>query len=257
MNFHAYLERIGIKGKVAPTIEELYRLQEQHLLHIPFENLDIHYGYPIVLETTNFYHKIVHDKRGGFCYELNGLFYNLLNWIGYDVTRLSARVFADGKYSEEFDHLALMVELKNKKFLVDVGFGSFSLEPLEITCNKIQKDRFGDFLINSKDEEFIVQKIEKNETIPQYKFTLKPRELSEFSKRCQFHQSDSNSHFTQQKMISLARLNGRITLTSNKLVVSEGGHIKTQEILHAKDFDGLLLKYFDITIHSKQPHNTN
>ena len=94
MDTERYLRRIGIKETTfLVNAESLKFLQKQHLLHIPFENLDIHWKRPILLDTGKFYEKIIEEKRGGFCYELNGLFYELLTEIGFQCKIISARVF--------------------------------------------------------------------------------------------------------------------------------------------------------------------
>ena len=137
MDVSAYLNRINYTTQVETDKDTLFRLQKAHLLSVPFENLDIHYKIPIILEKDSFFNKIVTQKRGGFCYELNGLFYELLKAIGFQVHRVSARVHGkDGEYSQEYDHMALLVILDKEKYLVDVGFGKFTLEPLSITTNQ-------------------------------------------------------------------------------------------------------------------------
>jgi len=79
-----YLARIGIDAVSGAADDKTLRLlQRQHLLNVPFENLDIHWKRPIVLDTDKFYQKIVEGKRGGFCYELNGMFNELLCDIGF------------------------------------------------------------------------------------------------------------------------------------------------------------------------------
>ena len=97
MNLEAYLKRINYSGDLTPSITILKQLQKTHLLNVPFENLDIHYGHPIELDLDKIYHKIVVRKRGGFCYELNGLFQNMLNIIGFDSKIISARVYDNKK----------------------------------------------------------------------------------------------------------------------------------------------------------------
>ena len=93
MNKNEYLRRIGIEEKeIEPTLENLKLLQRRHLLNVPFENLDIHWKRPILLDSDNFYEKVVNKKRGGFCYELNGLFNELLKEIGFQTKIISARV---------------------------------------------------------------------------------------------------------------------------------------------------------------------
>src|SRR5436190_6783885 len=109
MNRKKYLQRIGIeKIDVLADLESLNFVQHQHLLHVPFENLDIHWKRPIVLDTDRFYKKIVDDGRGGFCYELNGLFNELLTAVGFHTHLVSGRVYnAERKPGPEFDHMAI------------------------------------------------------------------------------------------------------------------------------------------------------
>jgi len=98
-------------------------LHKKHLLSIPFENLDIHLGRPIILSEDAFYEKIITHKRGGFCYELNGSFEALLTGLGFNVRILSARVAGkSGGFTPEFDHMTLLVTMKGR-WLADVGFG--------------------------------------------------------------------------------------------------------------------------------------
>ncbi|MEM9648825.1 MAG: arylamine N-acetyltransferase, partial [Bacteroidota bacterium] len=91
MDTKKYLERINYDQPVRITRDTLFQLQRAHLLSVPFENLDIHYGIPITLDTNSFFDKIVERGRGGFCYELNGLFNHLLNELGFKSKLISAR----------------------------------------------------------------------------------------------------------------------------------------------------------------------
>ena len=98
VNRDGYLSRIGVDPRgVRPDIETLRLLQYKHLLHVPFENLDIHWKRQIVLDTNRFYEKIVINGRGGFCYELNGLFNELLIAIGFHTHLISGRVYGPNK----------------------------------------------------------------------------------------------------------------------------------------------------------------
>src|SRR6185503_8406840 len=120
MNIDAYLKRIDYSGSLEPTAETLRALQVSHLRTVPFENLSIHAKEPIVLSDDALFNKIVERKRGGFCYECNGLFAALLCAIGFKVTMLSAEVAkTEGGFSQPFDHMTLMVELE-RRWLVDV-----------------------------------------------------------------------------------------------------------------------------------------
>src|SRR5215212_1339106 len=111
MDLQAYLQRINYRGGRAPTAATLRDLHRAHLLAVPFENLDIHLGRPILLGQDALFDKIVRRRRGGFCYELNGLFAGLLRELGFEVTLLAAGVArADGGFGPEFDHLTLLVQ---------------------------------------------------------------------------------------------------------------------------------------------------
>src|SRR5437773_2186062 len=108
----SYLKRIGYRGPLIPHIDVLRRLHHRHLLTVPFENLDIHLGRPIILDQRFFYKKIVENRRGGYCYELNGCFAWLLKRLGFKISMVSARVAKkEGGFSPEFDHLTLLVRL--------------------------------------------------------------------------------------------------------------------------------------------------
>ena len=114
MDIKAYLERINYHGSLAPTADTLRDLQVAHLLAVPFENLSIHAKEPIVLEDEALFTKIVERRRGGFCYEANGLFAALLRALGFDVRMLSAEVAnGEGGFGPAFDHMALMVSLEH------------------------------------------------------------------------------------------------------------------------------------------------
>jgi len=89
MDVGAYLNRIGFDGAPRQRADTLRALHAAHLETVPFENLDIHLGRPIVLDEAAFFDKIVRRGRGGFCFELNGLFAALLRALGFDVTMLS------------------------------------------------------------------------------------------------------------------------------------------------------------------------
>src|SRR3954469_4622706 len=110
MDLQAYLRRINYPGNQAPTAAILCELHRAHLLAVPFENLDIHLGRAISLNQDALFNKIVTRRRGGFCYELNGLFALLLRGLGFEVTLLAAGVArADGGFGPEFDHMTLHV----------------------------------------------------------------------------------------------------------------------------------------------------
>ncbi len=127
MDVDKYLERINYKGPLLPDLKTLQGLHLAHLQSVPFENLDIRLKRTLRITEEAIWDKIVVNKRGGFCYELNGLFAWLLKQIGFDVTYLNARVFdREGNLGMDFDHLALLVQAPGQpeRWLADVGFGN-------------------------------------------------------------------------------------------------------------------------------------
>ena len=246
-----YLSRIGYSGMPKNDLSSLIQLQRLHLLHVPFENLDIHQSKPITLDLSSFYDKIVFHKRGGFCYELNGLFNALLEEIGFKTNLVSARVFSSPeKYGEEYDHLCIIVFIDKEKWLADVGFGEFSFAPLRIAIDIEQPDERGVFKIVQFDEtHFVVRKkVNDGEWKSEYLFSETPRNLIEFSERCTYQQVSPESHFTQNKMCSIATETGRITLTDKILKITEGDSVTETEISDFSQFKNNLKKYFEIEI---------
>ena len=249
MDIQAYLERIQYQKEIKVSKNVLFDLQEAHLRSVPFENLDIHYHKNIELDAESFFTKIVTNKRGGFCYELNGLFHQLLKAIGFDVKMVSGRVCSkDGIYGEEFDHLAIVASINKQLFLVDAGFGKFALNPLEIKIDVPIVDSFGTFQFDRHESNYLcINELQKGQAVPQYIFSIKERELSEFEGMCTYHQQSKESHFTQKKVISIVTPNGRTTLTNNLLKITAGE--REEEILvEDKQFDFYLKKYFNIEL---------
>ncbi len=132
MNIDSYLKRINYTGSLEPTLETLRNIHRQHLLSIPYENLDIHLGRRFELNQEHFFKKLVFEKRGGWCYEMNGLLAWVLRELGFEVQYLSGTVGREQKGNlAEGNHLVLLVHL-DKPYIADVGFGDGILEPLPL-----------------------------------------------------------------------------------------------------------------------------
>ncbi|MEU8269373.1 arylamine N-acetyltransferase [Sphaerisporangium sp. NPDC049002] len=241
----AYLARIGAARPDRPDAEALRRLQQAHLLSVPFENLSIHLGEPIVLDERSLVEKIVDRRRGGFCYELNGAFGTLLTALGYRVTLLQARVFDGDRAGPPFDHLALRVDL-DEPWLVDVGFGKFSRHPLRLAARDDQHDPDGVFRIIENGRHGDVDVILDGR--PEYRLDLRPYELSDFVPTCWWQQTSPRSHFTRSLTCSLMTDSGRITLSGAKLINTVDG--ERREFVLDGDADVLTAyrTYFGITL---------
>lgn len=225
MNIAQYLGRIGYAGSLEPTIETLRGLHEAHYRAVPFENLDIGLGRPIALDEAALFAKIVGRRRGGFCYELNGLFAALLRALGFRVTLLSAGVLSrvHGVFGPEFDHLALRVDL-TEPWLADIGFGEAFVHPLRLEARGEQQDPGGVFGVAEREGWHILEARDgEGNWQPQYRFTLTPRSLAEFGAMCHYHQTSPDSGFTRHSTCSLPTSNGRVTLSDRRLIVTSNG----------------------------------
>ena len=250
MDVKAYLERINYRGSVVPTAETLRALQVAHLLAVPFENLSIHARQPIILDDEALYTKIVERRRGGFCYEANGLFAALLRALGFDVAMLSAGVAkAGGGFGPDFDHMALMVSLE-QRWLVDVGFGDSFREPLRLDerGEQVQGDRAYRILPDGR-HLILMQRSEGEEWEPQYRFTLRPREYADYAGMCRHHQTSPESHFTKARICSRATEAGRITLSEMRLIkTSRGGAREERTLTSQEEYAEALREHFGIVM---------
>ena len=246
----AYLHRIGYTGELSLNLSVLTNLQRKHLLAVPFENLDIHYNTEIILDHDRIFEKIVSRNRGGFCYELNGLFYQLLKSLGFQLKRISGRVYSSGlKLPHEYDHLAILVNLENQEYLVDVGYKEFAIAPLKLRPNTLLKDERGTFLFDLiEDNSYRISFCSENLMTPEYVFKNIHRQYSEFEEMCHFQQFHQDSHFRKQKLITLPTPEGRVTLTSTKLKVTKYGESIETPIAGEEEFKANLSEHFRITI---------
>jgi len=221
LNVPAYLARIGYIGPPAPTPDVLRNLHRAHMLTVSFENLDIALGRTIVCDEDAFVRKIVEQRRGGFCYELNGAFAGLLRAIGFQVTLLSARVPRDdGSDSPEFDHLTLKVDL-DEPWLADVGFGDSFLDPLLLRSGAEHSHDGWTYRVVDCGNSLCMERAERDAVWKrQYSFTLTPRSLDEFAPMCHYHQTSPKSSFTRKSICSRATAEGRITVADRKLILT-------------------------------------
>lgn len=248
MNTTRYLERIDYHGPLEPTQETLFQLHRAHMLAVPFENLDIHLGRRIAIDQPALFHKIVEQRRGGFCYELNGLFSALLSALGFEVTLLSARVArADGSFGPAFDHLTIMVQLQ-QRWLADVGFGASFLEPLCMDHPDKQPRDKQFYRVRAETDGWFMQQLEGGAWQTKYVFSLHAQQHSDFSAMCLHHQTSAESSFTQRRVCTRATPEGRITLSDMRLIITQDGRQNEHILTDEAEYQAVLKEYFGITI---------
>jgi N-hydroxyarylamine O-acetyltransferase len=247
LNVAAYKERIGYTGPAVPTRQTLCAIHRAHMFTVPFENLDIHQGRRIVCDEEHFLHKIVNERRGGFCYELNGAFAALLRALGFRVTLLSARVVRDdGSDGPEFDHMALRVDI-GEPWLADVGFGDAFVEPLRLEPGLEQKQFGRVYRLTLAEEMFRYEVRTDGQWKKEYAFTLEPRQLSEFAPMCHYHQTSPESPFTRKRVCSRATPEGRITLSNGKLIETRNA-VRQERVVGGKEWNSFLRELFGLVL---------
>jgi N-hydroxyarylamine O-acetyltransferase len=227
VNVEGYLQRIGYAGSREPTADTLAALQRAHMLAVPFENLDIRLGRRLVLDREANYAKIVEAGRGGWCFELNGLFAWLLEQLGFRVTLLGSRVHGTDWVSDDLAHLLLRVDL-DQPMIVDVGFGEGVFGPLPLS-------HLGDGVVPHRDGMSVV-------------FTLQPRRLEEFQQMSDQLQTSPESGFVRTRVAHRSLPDGRISLRELTLMEECSGTRSERELADEDEWRAVLRDRFGIVL---------
>lgn len=232
-----YLDRIGAARPGARSAESLCELHRAHMLRVPFESYDCALGRPVVTDPEANYRKIVERRRGGFCFELNGLFARLLDELGFPVTILSARPFIVGREAEaepEFAHMTLLVEADGVRWLADVGYGDSFIEPLRLDVTGDQVRELGRayrVTPGSPGERWRLVQVFGGEHAEGYLFSLESRRLADFDGMCRFYSTSSDSPFVTSPICSLATEAGRVTVVGRRRLIEHVLGIRTEREL--------------------------
>jgi N-hydroxyarylamine O-acetyltransferase len=254
METAAYLTRIQYREPIRPDAQTLHGLQQAHMLAVPFENLDIGLKRPIRLDLESLWNKIVVRHRGGFCYEVNGLFGWLLGQIGFDVTYLNARDYhpEDDSFGIDFDHLVLLVRVPNEptRWVADVGWGDSFTRPLDLDSSDWQKQGLRAYRLEPFRGGYqLWQRGYRGELERQYFFDLVPHRFpAEYEATCAYHQTSPESIFTRKRIISRLTEDGRVSLDSGRLILTKNGQRAERPFEDENEFHALLKQHFDITL---------
>lgn len=250
MDVRAYLDWIHYPGTPAVSAGTLFALHQAHALTIPFENLDVVNGVPIRLDQERFYRKMVGTKRGGLCFEVNGLFKLVLDHIGFGSWFVGCQVYfpPDDAMGPELGHVAIVTRLHGVLYLVDVGFGRGLLQPLALDFSGPQFQLGTWYRLSTLPEGAILleRSADGQEYQKMYKFTMAPRLLSDFEEACRYHQTCPDAPFTRQPLCSRPTPEGRITLTGSSLVITTFGEKREEPISSEAEFNEKLEQYFGI-----------
>lgn len=241
----AYLHRIGFSDSPNIDTQTLHRLHALHVQNVPFETLDILENKPFNLDYKSLFKKIVVRRRGGYCYELNTLYFYLLKSLGFDAALVSANVYDQhGVLISDSQHMAIVVRLE-REWLVDVGYGNGFISPLLLNDPNPQIQGHRSFQCIYQDGKYRVQEFQKNCWRPWYAFTLEPMKVVDFEDRNYFHQTNKESVFYGKRICMLVNERDSLELIGNTLIKISAA--STQKIIvREEDIPQLLANEFSI-----------
>lgn len=251
-----YLARLGVAGRIDPTLTALTDLQVAQLQRVPFENLHVLHRIGVRTDVEWSYAKIVEQRRGGWCFELNGCFAELLRRLGYTVDLLSCRTFEPdtGGMSADFDHLTLLVHLDDGPYLVDVGWGDSALRPLPVEPGEYDSRPRPTRIEVDATTVRLIERVERDAAEPvwelQYEAARQPRQLSEFEARSTYLQTTPGLSWTTKPLVTRATSahGGRVTLHRDRLRLRGDDLSIRDEPVAPADWDAQLHRWFAMSI---------
>jgi len=260
VNADHYLERLGLApvDVASPDHDALARLQRAHVLTVPFENIAIT-GDPdgngaegISLDLSDLYAKIVECERGGFCYELNGLFGWLLADLGFESERLAARVLDEaGRARPPANHHTNVVTL-DRRYVVDVGVAIPTIrQPLPLDGG-VREDAAGVTwrVVESErpDADYCAQFCNPGgDWQRRYVFRDRPVDLDFFRASCEFLVTAPESPFTSDPFATIATPAGHRKLEPGTLTIVEGSETRERPV-DPREWHDVLEREFGISL---------
>lgn len=235
MNLPAYFARIGYKGPATPTLETLRALHALHPATIPFENVDVLLDRGVSLDPDAVWTKLITAKRGGYCYEQNGLLKRVLTAMGYEVEGLIARVrwqAPPGAPERPRSHMALRVTLGGEPWLVDVGFGGCVLtQPLRLQTGVIQATPHGAFRLSDENREYLLEAELEGRWAPLYVLSPHAQNDVDYEMANWWTSTHPTSRFRQHLSAARTTPKARFALLDNRLTVRHAdGRIERHEL---------------------------
>lgn len=240
----AYLARVGYEGPLAPTVETLRALHRAHLTAIPYENLDIHLGRTLTLDRDAAFAKLVDERRGGWCFEMNGTFGWVLESIGFAVRYVAGAVRRADRGASALDsHLVLIVTV-DRPYIVDVGFGDGFFEPLPLEPGRYRRHAL-EFGV-SRDGAWWRVHSHEHGGADSYDFTLRPRSIVSFTAKCHELQTAADSSFVRATVCGRYDRHGLVVLRGAVLRDVRDGVLASRVIADADDYMRVLAERFNL-----------
>ena len=251
IDISAYVARIGYTGPLLPTREALVGLHRAQAYSIPFENLDIHLGRPIALDAASLNRKLLTERRGGYCYELNGLFGRVLRQLGFTVTNLVGRNLIAGTPLRPRAHQLLLVEVDGQPWVADLGFGGNTLlEPIPLLVGLEHRMGFDAYRLQAAPQHnYHVQLLMDGQWQSLYTFTLDEAQPSDYQMMSYFYSNSPDSPFRQQRICARATPEYRASLVDRELKIRRpDGHSTTLVLADDAAYAAALEQYFGIRL---------
>ena len=248
MDLQPYLDRIGFKGVLRPDLATLRALHRGHALGISYENLDVQLGRPLTTDPAAAFDKIVHGRRGGWCYEMNGLLGAVLDEVGFKVTRLAGGVHRMVRGDEAVgNHLVLLVDLDGEPWIADVGFGDGSRDPFPLKEGAIVSDGY-EYRLQRLDGGWWRLHNHPAGGAPNFDFTLDPADPALLAAKCQELQTSPASVFVMTA-VAQRHIGDEIRLLRGRAFRRLRHGDKADTLIDtAEDFVALLNREFELDV---------
>ena len=251
LDLSAYFARIGYGGPRAPTLETLRAIQLLHTQAIAFENLNPLLALPVRLDIESLQQKLVRSRRGGYCFEHNGLLFQVLRTLGYRVTGLAGRVVWNNPPDTipPRSHMILRVELDEGTYLADVGFGSSPTAPLRLVPDVAQGTPHESFRLLKNDGGYTLQCDLKGQWTSFYMFDLQEQAPVDYQVASHYVSTWPTSHFVTSLIAARATADGRYGLRNNRLSIHRAKGESEQRVLtSAAEISAALKDLFGVVV---------
>ncbi|MBC3542252.1 arylamine N-acetyltransferase [Rufibacter sediminis] len=234
IDLERYLARINYTGALSPTLETLRQLHYHHALAIPFENLTPFLKQPVLLDLESLQRKLVEENRGGYCFEQNTLFGEVLRSLGFQVKGLAARVLwnVPAGVTTARGHMLLLVHLDGEDYLADVGFGGLTLtSPVRLRDSGEQKTPHETFKVEALEDEFVLKAHLQGNWKPLYRFSLQEQFAPDYDMANWFTSTHPRSPFVNGLMFAKTTPEARYGMRNFELNIHYANGITEKEVL--------------------------
>jgi N-hydroxyarylamine O-acetyltransferase len=247
LDLAAYLARIGYDGDRTPDARLLATLHRNHAHRIPFENLDIRLGRTIRVDLASIQRKLVHDRRGGYCFEHNLLMAAVLRRLGFNVRQLAARVRLGSSQVRARTHMLLMVDLDTQPWLVDVGFGAQGFqEPLPFAPGEAFRRYNWHYRILAEDASWVLQTRAHERWIDLYAFTREPQHWIDYKVANHYVSTHPDSQFATDLIVQRPTPQARYSLHDYELRIDRGTDVSARTLTDQAERLRILADTFDL-----------